>query len=410
MTFEADPFRHFYSLPEDDPIEIPSDDDAATEPAILAHNDQFQLHSEEPEQSPESKAASAAFRAAITGSIPFLIIENTLRKSIQISGNKLLNIATALELKLETLSIDSNCLPSWRIRTWDPEVQSLHGAIQLKLMERQNAQELGPAIRNAIVKLGNERIQEAVKLGLELRHIAIGKDLLPTWPDRDRVYDPDAEHANSSDDNTIMEVDESVHSEDLALHPTPAAVSQPGLAVDADTQPRNAWSSETESEDYTTEPESDYDDEISLFNFVSQLPVVVESEEEQDAPLRNILHDVDVFGASFNGRPVDFEVYLAQNDPDVEQLPEVEMAIDEESFEHHHHHLADAVDIELADGAIYWTIGEEEVGETERVPDLDDVPEYTTDSTVEGSSMGPATPNNEESEAEAEAPAGWVIV
>ncbi|KAJ6787070.1 hypothetical protein PWT90_10207 [Aphanocladium album] len=426
MTFETNSFNHFHLLPEENPIEISSDEsDAGDDSAgrtIIAQQEQFQPRSEEPEKSVISRAASAAFRAAIGNSIPFLFIETDLRKSIQISGNRILDIATALGVNLDAVSIDSNCLPSWPDRAWDPEVQSLHQTIQSRLMERQNAEELGPTMRNTIVKLGNERIEEALQLGLELRHLAIGDDLLPTWPDRDHACESEADNFNCSDDITIMDVDESVHSDDSTLHGTRAAVvDQLEVEAGADIRPQSAWNSETESDDdceSDPEPESDYDDEISLFNFVSQQPVVIEPEdndddEEEEVPLRNIIHDVDVFGASFNGLPVDFEVYLAQNDPDAEQLPEVEMAIEEEGFEHHHH-LADAVDIELADSAIYWTVthegGEEEEEQHVEAPGLEDVPEYTTESTLGGSSMEPATPNSGGIETEAEVPAGWIMI
>lgn len=286
-------------------------------------------------------------------------------------------------------------------------------------MAYQAAEEIGPTMRSLIITLGNERIEDALLLGLELRQMVIGEDLLPTWPDRDRAFETEDADGTDNDDYTVMDVNGSVHSEDLPLLDASlpmmhAAVQQPIQTSRPEDEPQSASSSDAESESCASEPQSDYDDEISLFNFVSQLPVVVDADGfvEEDAPLRNIVHNVDVFGASFNGRPVDFEVYLAENDPDVVDLPELEIAIDEEPFvfHHHDHYVADAVDLELAGQDIYFVTPRREADDA--VEDLDAVPDCTMESTDrEGSSVEPVTPDDGPSDVEAaEAATDWIMV
>ncbi|KAJ2979717.1 hypothetical protein NQ176_g3082 [Zarea fungicola] len=171
----------------------------------------------------------------------------------------------------------------------------------------------------------------------------------------------------------------------------------------------SVWSSDSESDMSLSE----YDDEISLRNFVHAVPTIEESDDDEDIPLGNVIFDVDLHGASVEGTSLDFEVYLADMDSDVEELLEVELAIDGEGFAHHYH-LVDAVDIELADDNVYCIVSRDEMEADHRT---DTFPGSTNASSVISSSHGPATPASVKSDTEvvAEAggeasPADWILL
>ncbi|OAR01493.1 hypothetical protein LLEC1_03099 [Akanthomyces lecanii] len=409
MAYHHTTFDAFHWLPEENPaniVDISSDDDNDKKQPALSYP--INETPKEVEQSAEAKAASAAFRKAIGASIPLHLIDIDVRHKIQACGMRMLKIAVSWSIALEAVFIDDNCLPAWPYRYWDPEVQSIHDAIQQRLTECQNALELGSNLREVVVQLGNKRIQEAITLGLELRDMMIGEDLLPTWQSRD------GSGAVVEDDDTIIDADSSVHSQDATPLSTDSAEENPAdEAATQERQPPSAWSSDSDSDEAEPEGEA-YDDEISVYNFLCEHPVIEEADDE--APLRNIVHDVDVFGSAVDGSgPVDFEVYLAQDDPDIELLPEVELAIDGDAFAHHYH-LADVIDVELVDGGIYWVKpGEEKPDEDEtdekkveeEMEELE-VPECVMESPEEEDS--PDEPMTPPSAAETEAAAGWVVV
>ncbi|KAM3461245.1 hypothetical protein MY5147_005996 [Beauveria neobassiana] len=357
MACDQSKFAAFHCLPEEDPaniIEISSDDEEEIAQSALPHLEQVETTPEETEPSAEAKAKAAAFRRTIRTSIPVHFLNDPVRQRIRAAAICMLETAMSSGTTLDAVYIDDNCLPAWPGRVWDPKAQSLHEAMQSRLAECLDAQELGRSLSAAIIEIGNWRLQEAVALGLQLQDLTIGENLLPTWPGRDGGGSSPGDAA-ASDDETMMEIGSSVHSNDLA--PPPRSTSR---AAAHQRHPTSAWSSDTDStyDSESERPASDYDDdEVSLFNFVvSQNPAA--DDDDESAPLNNVVHGVDVYGGPFReggGDPVDFEVYAAENDPDVEQLPEAELLIDEEAFAHHHH-LEDAVEIEIADSEIYCVV------------------------------------------------------
>ncbi|KAM3502818.1 hypothetical protein MY11210_008943 [Beauveria gryllotalpidicola] len=428
MTCDQSKFAAFHWLPEEDPaniIEISSDDDEEIAQTALPHPEQVETTPEgsaqlcrkwrllttntEPEPSAEAKAKAAAFRRSIRTSIPIHFLNGPLRLRIRAAAICMLETAMSSGATLNAVYIDDNCLPAWPGRVWDSETQSLHEVLQSRLSECLDAQELGRSLSAAIIEIGNWRLQEAVALGLQLQDLTIGENLLPTWPGRDDGSSTSTSTSTStsdgdvaaSDHETMMEIGSSVHSNDLP--PPPQSTSQ---AAAHQRHPTSAWSSDTDSTD-DSEPErpaSDYDDEVSLFNFVSQNPAA-DGDDDDDAPLSNVVHGVDVHGGPFHdggdGDAVDFEVYVAEDDSDVEQLPEAELLIDEEAFAHHHH-LADVVEVELADSGIYCVVPCEV-----RPADDDELLEVPVE-VEEAHSLEEAI--TVPSEGEAQASADWVVI
>lgn len=91
-------------------------------------------------------------------------------------------------------------------------------------------------------------------------------------------------------------------------------------------QVRTFGGSETSSSQLSHH-DSDFDDVISLSNFVS--PEAYYSEDEDDCDDVSILHDIDVVGG---GSDV-LEVYIVEDDEDVADLPELEMGVDDAGFQ-----------------------------------------------------------------------------
>lgn len=88
-------------------------------------------------------------------------------------------------------------------------------------------------------------------------------------------------------------------------------------------------------------------------NYVSAEPVYDEYGHS------NIVHDIEIVGGSHQYSDADLEVYLAVDDEEYEDLPEVELAIDKEAFEYHFGDQ-DAVDIYIPDAEIFCFDGIEE--------------------------------------------------
>ncbi|ATY62697.1 hypothetical protein A9K55_007185 [Cordyceps militaris] len=406
MTYDQNTFAAFYWLPEEDPANIitisSDDDDGGVSDAERRYPDLEQEPPRDTEPSPEDQAASAAFRKAISASMPIYLTGWPERHHLRAAAVRRLECALCAGAALDAVFIDDHGLPAWPGCVWDPEAQSLHDVVQERLRECQDAWALGARLRAVLVQLGNERLAEARRMGVQLEDLKIGEDLLPTWRGRDADED---NAASDGDGDTMMEVGSSVHSEDLPLlwSDSPARETkeeeEEAQAVVDGGQPASAWSSDSETEDSAPPSVSDDDDDTSLFNFVSQLPVNL-NYDDAEAPHTNVIHNVDVFGASFPvDGPVDFEVYLVEDDPEVAALPEVELAVDEEAFAHHYG-LDDVVAIELGEDGLYFVTLQND-GEPESE-------EGMQNSAEEDSPNEPVLPPPSDGEAQMEA--GWVVI
>lgn len=306
---------------------------------------------------------------------------------------------------LSEMTMSDDLLPTWPGDQWNSDAESLHEVMQCRLAQHQNAQECDASIRDLIIRLGNERLKEATLLGLALDDLRIGPDLLPTWHSREAGGGNDADDESSSDDeDTVME-DHDTASSSRDVLTSETSFAQPGNASSVlPPRLRSAWSSDSESE--ASLSESDYDDEITLYNFLHEHPVIQEFEEDEEEPLRNIVHNVNVFGSEFEGKGVDFEVFLVENDSDIEELPEAELAIDGEGFEHHHN-LVDEVEVELADHMICCVTSEEGTADAEDVPE--ELPDTAFTSTEDELPEEAVTPPAEEEPAGMET-SDWILI
>ncbi|KAH7247001.1 hypothetical protein B0J15DRAFT_563966 [Fusarium solani] len=223
-----------------------------------------------------------------------------------------------------------------------------------------------PEFKRYLFWHSNYRLECAKRDGATLADISIGQECLPTWPTH--TWDPREEslHHNiqsrlltheASGHASILESEES--SEDPFFFGSPDtsdAFAQSGSSVTTNALPSDPLGPDTgsgsDTDVDTDSNDSDgFDDQVSVDNYLSDEPYYSEYDEEL-----NVLHGAQIAGlSSFHSR-IDLEVFLAEDEDEVEDLPEMQMAVDRDSFEHYFG-TDGAVDVEL-DGARLRCTGE----------------------------------------------------
>ena len=85
-------------------------------------------------------------------------------------------------MPLEQVIIGEDGLPAWPGGpAWDPDAESLHAHLQSRLIDWDAARELGDLVRGHIVSKGRLKLAQAREMGIALRDVFIGRNLLPEW-------------------------------------------------------------------------------------------------------------------------------------------------------------------------------------------------------------------------------------
>lgn len=225
---------------------------------------------------------------------------------------------------------------------WDPQRESLHCAIQDRLMDVEVSSTLGDVLRKDLIEKGNRKLEEARQLGLGIEDITIGKGLLATWDiptsTQETAYGLETPPEETSTETTVQDSSvfgqaETPESEIITTSSANEAPNSPEIVYDSSSTYDSCsdFSSSSGGNSSSTEDDEEVDDVIHMNNVVSIQPEYSESDDE--AP--HILHDVEVVGG-FEGHPdVDLEVYLVEDDDEAEDLPELELAIDGDAFIHY---------------------------------------------------------------------------
>ncbi|KAM0429653.1 hypothetical protein ACHAPT_006259 [Fusarium lateritium] len=129
--------------------------------------------------------------------------------------------------------------------------------------------------------------------------------------------------------------------------------SESSITVDVpQSDPFGSDTSSASDTDTDTDYDSDdFDDQISVDNQLWDQPYYSEYDEDL-----NVLHGAQVVNFTSVHYQVDLEVFLAEDENEAEELPEMQMSVDRESFEYWCR-SEDAVDVEL-DGARLRCTGE----------------------------------------------------
>ncbi|KAJ4856482.1 hypothetical protein T069G_09850 [Trichoderma breve] len=277
----------------------------------------------------EATQGQPTFAEFLSRTLPSRLISGDVAKYIQRESNVRLETARREGITLDTVFID---------RLMDVEVSST----------------LGDVLRKDLIEKGNRKLEEARQLGLGIEDITIGKGLLATWnglastqetaygletpPEETRaqpIYDDAGPSSigTAVQDSSVIGQAETPESEIITISSASEAPNSPEIVYDSSSTYDSCsdFSSSSGGNSSSTEDDEEIDDIIHMNNVVSTQPEYSESDDE--AP--HILHDVEVVGG-FEGHPdVDLEVYLVEDDEEVEGLPELELAIDGDAFIHY---------------------------------------------------------------------------
>ncbi|QYT06081.1 hypothetical protein H0G86_012948 [Trichoderma simmonsii] len=302
----------------------------------------------------ETTQGQPTFAEFLSRTLPSRLISGDVAKYIQRESNVRLETARQEGITLDTVFIGMDCLPAWIGMHWDPQRESLHCAIQDRLMDVEVSSTLGDVLRKDLIEKGNRKLEEARQLGLGIEDITIGKGLLATWdglastqettygletpPEETRaqsIYDDVGQSSigTTVQDSSVIGQAETPESEIITISSASEAPNSPEIVYDSSSTYDSCsdFSSSSGGNSSSTEDDEEVDDIIHMNNVVNTQPEYSESDDE--AP--HILHDVEVVGG-FEGHPdVDLEVYLVEDDEEVEGLPELELAIDGDAFIHY---------------------------------------------------------------------------
>lgn len=310
-----------------------------------------------PEISQEALNAANELKTRLCQIVPVHLISNDILERIWNVSQRLLHEAIDQGACIEDIHMDQSGLISWSGRIWDPDSQTLHSTLQERLEEHTAVEELGSMIRDSVVRLGNQRLDDARRLAVALEKLYIDDDLLPNWispssspsipePSEDLDMSASISQSQCFVENTEVDKDGDI----AAMLPTDLTCGG---------SRRNSlsslFSSMLSNNDVGSDGDVDFDDVVSLRNFVEDSSSVKDFEGEDIDEPPNVVHDVDVVGADGNVS-LDFELYLAQENGELEEMLEIEMAIDKDGFEEYCDKTNEGVDLEIEDRDIFCSI------------------------------------------------------
>ncbi|KAL7955926.1 hypothetical protein V8C34DRAFT_326774 [Trichoderma compactum] len=317
-----------------------SDDD---NPLVTRHKIRRRSKIPEPQRNEAgTDLTQPTFAEFLSRTLPSRLISGDVAKYVQRESNVRLETARQEGIALDDVFIGMDCLPTWIGMHWDPQRESLHCAIQDRLMDVEVSSTLGDVFRKDLIEKGNRKLEEARQLGLGIEDITIGKGLLATWDTptstQETAYGLETPPEETSigttvQDSSVFGEAETPESEIITISSASEAPNSPEIVYDSSSTYDSCsdFSSSSGGNSSSTEDDEEVDDVIHMNNVVNIQPEYSESDDE--AP--HILHDVEVVGG-FEGHPdVDLAVYLVEDDDEVEDLPELELAIDGDAFIHY---------------------------------------------------------------------------
>ncbi|CEJ94433.1 hypothetical protein VHEMI09967 [[Torrubiella] hemipterigena] len=216
---------------------------------------------------------------------PVLIIPPTANKHLTSRSKDRLSCAKSLHRPLENLCYGLDCVLTWTDYVAFGDLQT---EIHERLEDHDVAMSLGVALRNRLIKLGNDRLKYCQEHNIPLERLFIGRGGLPV----------------------ILAADMPAAAPQSIVSLTSAALQIPSPSIVFNVEPMcysSSFSSFME-----TDPHAILDIETTL----------------QPRDTRHIVHDVDVYGAGDQVNKMDFEVYLAPPDSEICDTQAIEMVVD----------------------------------------------------------------------------------
>ncbi|KAH8174394.1 hypothetical protein LIA77_05813 [Sarocladium implicatum] len=369
----------------DNPLDLSSDDEVEPPP----HETRFFVLA----ASPPPPIEVADFKSFLSGQVPINLLPLHKREQLCDRFKDRLRQASDQGIPLSDVQIGADCLPVWNGWNWDPEENTLTDMIQDQLAALSLCQDLGALLRKEIITKCTAKLREASELGVRVDEISLGPCLLPQWsPSRQLENEQPLEKHDSGYSSRASSFGAPSELDQVALAITRRPAISPfvyssdnelGLsdADDADDEydgevedEEDFWNSDEvvsgirpeeriQDDDATQNEGLPYlqDPTARLRNGIYRTELEVlrtgftteESSPESTCPesegpdqtLNNIIYDVEVTGGHVPSGSLDLELYLV-DDSDAEDLPDLEMAIDQEDYEHHYGDH-DVIDVEI---------------------------------------------------------------
>ncbi|KAG9497671.1 hypothetical protein J7337_010538 [Fusarium musae] len=294
--------------------------------------------------SPATGAQNVAQR--LTEILLLNLMTADFKNHIFYNSNRRLEEAKQKGITLSDISIGEDCLATWIDRTWDPDTASLHDSLQEDALNLLEAQEASVMVRRDLIRKSNNKLDGARDLADEANAFLLER--------------------NGDDDGSI-------HEDTDTLEATP-------LNNETEDTKNDRLMDIDDAETTDSDEESDSDMEFvvagngdDLANDEIETPNIFDPEPSYDDPddydEPNIFHGAQVMGVPAPHSIVDLEVYLAEDEDEVQDLPQLELAIDQESYEHYFG-TDGAIDLEIVGGRLVCT---GELFEEDQEMTLDDV-------------------------------------
>lgn len=311
------------------------------------------------EANKKRKLETESFAEFLDNHIPSYLLPAKASHYLAARANRRLSVAIENDVNIKDIRIGMDCLPKWPGVCWDPEEEGLGVHIQSRLLDYEVSRDVR-FLRNQLIAIGNKRLNQAAALGLGVRDLSVGSDLLPSWSTTQPSDEAMVCDADQSKDIEI-EPNTQIHASTPPWEHHPQSVSSTQEPEPSDTQIStdndyfddntndSAYDSFTSdgassTSDSDTE-EGSINDTISLNNFVDSTPSYY---EPSCAGTEHVFHDAEIVGVPEGSGEVDLEVFVVDgDDSDLEDMPEMEMGIDRLGFELYFH-TDEAVDIDMS--------------------------------------------------------------
>lgn len=288
-----------------------------------------------------------SFNDFVANNIPLGMVDDSLKEHLIRQSNNRLNQARDEGVDIKEISIGQACLPVWSTLFWDSSIEPLRSVIERSLDDLEVSQQLGKLLRDEIITKGNQKLEAARELGLDLDQIIIGNSLMPEFivpiteddEEGDLIDEQDGSQPSSktltpSSPPTTVDIDSGNLLNSSLLGSFARSYGPVTEGLDSDNS-----DSDSDSND---DDDSDSDDgfpHIVMNNFVEDQAYYSDGSVEY-------FYDAHVVGAPRGHSDIDFEFYAASEDDEVEDLPEMEFAVNEEAF-YHYFETDGAIEIEV---------------------------------------------------------------
>ncbi|UKZ69866.1 uncharacterized protein TrAtP1_010870 [Trichoderma atroviride] len=260
-------------------------------------------------------------RNVLPESRPAELLASDVRQHIQAESKSRLRDAVENGVPLDALYFTDDCYPAWdSIYEMNPG-RNHHARVQRRLLNREAAALVDPVIMKRLVNVANGKLEEARLLGIALRDITIGRELVPEWdpqvvdeavpyspePVEDHWEDSVARNMETLGADFVMDNITWTDSVDNA----PAPDRQEPVATSAsDSSSGDNNNSDEDNGDGNNQHGEPIDDRYAMLSGgdPTPLPFGYQSIAETDDEAPHILHDILIHGGASAVYHVSMEV------------------------------------------------------------------------------------------------------